>query len=374
MHKYPFRYGQRLVAGIVRYAAEHPHWEIVTPYFNTEAAQVIANAPKIDGILASIFDHKTLSNAALAGKPIVECSNTVYDAAVPQVFSDEAAIGRMAAQHLLEKGLVNFAYCGYAGHKYALERGDAYAQALERRGYGLVGNFQGPWECASGETFLIADLRRWLESLPRPVAVFCCTDYRALQLYQAARQAKLNVPGDIAILGVDNERDMLALYGMEISSIEQNVETVGWEAARLLDEMMHGAPRPTAPLLVSPLELIPRLSTDVSLASDPVVTRARELIRARALGNFNVKDLIHAIGISRRCLERRFQATVGTSPSDEIARVRLARARELLVNTNMTLSEVADALGFCEQRQLTRLFKAHLNITPLRFRTQNKGK
>lgn len=369
---YPYRFGQRLVAGIVRYASENPHWEIVTPYLNTRMERVAQHPDRYDGIITSIHAAGEMNHALTLGLPLVEVANTLMGDQVPCVFSDEAAIGRMAASHLLEKGFVHFAYCGFSDHKYSQDRAAAFQRALERRGYRLDALWHGTWEDSLSSAEIIDEIKRWIGGLPRPVGIFCCSDIRSLHVYQAIRQCKLAIPGEVALLGVDNEKDLVGLYGLELSSIEQNVECIGYESARLLDRLMHGHKPPGEPVLISPLSVVARSSTDIHHNEDELIRRALELIQSNALQPFTVKDLVVAMAISRRALERRFKQVAGCTPSEAIAKVRLSHARELLLNTDMTMREISEKLGFPEQRQLTRIFRSYLKTTPLKFRQQNR--
>ncbi len=371
---YPYRFGHRLVAGIVRYASDNPHWEIVTPYLNTRIERVTQCPERYDGIIAAIYSEQDMKNALALGLPLVEAANILMGSRVPSVFSDEAAIGRMAAAHLLERGFMHFAFCGFSDHRYSQDRAVAFREALERRGYRLDAIWNGTWEDSHSSLEVIDEIRQWILALPRPVGIFCCNDIRSLHVYQAIRQSKLAVPGEVALLGVDNEKDLVGLYGLELSSIEVNVESIGYEGARLLDRLMHGHKPPGEPVLISPLSVVVRSSTDIQHNEDELIRRALQLIQARALQPFTVKDLVAALAISRRALERRFKLVAGCTPSEAITKVRLAHARELLLNTEMTMQEISEKLGFSEQRQLTRMFRSYMNLTPLKFRQQNRWK
>jgi LacI family transcriptional regulator len=211
-------------------------------------------------------------------------------------------------------------------------------------------------------------LGRWIAGLPKPVGVLTINDPVGQQVLDACRRVSAPVPERVAVMGIENDELFCALCDPPLTSIAQNPEKAGYDAAALLERLMAGAPPPQGIITVEPLAVVTRQSTDVEAHADPVVGRAVRLIREGACRGLQVDDVARAAGVSRSTLDRRFTAALGRSPHDEITRIRLQRAMDLLAHTSWKTLAIAEAAGFRHAEYMGAVFRQKLGLTPGEYR------
>lgn len=360
-------YARGLLQGIVHYIREHKPWS----FHLMEQGRGDDPPPwlvkwKGDGIIARIETPRIARAVRLAGRPTVDVSAARLVPTLPWVETNDEQIGRLAADHLLERGFRHFGYCGDPRFNWSTWREQHFRQRVEAARKTLY-VFE-PAASAADIAAQAADLRRWLQALPKPVGIMACYDIRGLQILDACRSAGLAVPGEVAVIGVDNDALLCDLASPPMSSVIPNTHRTGYEAAALLDRMMAGKKvRPVAHL-IAPLGIAARQSTDVLAVDDRAVARAVQFIREHACGGINVSDVLGAVPMSRRVLEQRFQRLLGRTPREEILQVRLARVRQLLSETDLPLYLIADRTGFEHVEYLSVVFKRETGRTPSEFR------
>jgi LacI family transcriptional regulator len=215
------------------------------------------------------------------------------------------------------------------------------------------------------------EIARWLRSLPRPVGVMACYDLRGRQVLDACRRVGLAVPDEVAVVGVDNDELLCSLADPPLSSVQPDARRTGYEAAALLERLMAGAERPRGQaVLVEPLGVVTRRSTDVLAVEDADVSAALRFVRDHACGGIGVKDVLAAVPLSRRVLEARFRKLLGRSPHAEIARVQFDRVRHLLRETRLPLDEVARRAGFRNGEYLSTAFRRQFGVPPSAYRRE----
>lgn len=213
-------------------------------------------------------------------------------------------------------------------------------------------------------------LRQWVKRLPKKVAVFTASDFVSRALLPAALAAGRVVPEDLAILGVDNFTVVCELAPVPLSSIGQDFERLGAEAARVLDGLLSGKAAPAKPVLVAPGRLAVRRSTETLAFEDQTVAQAVRLIRGQ--GVLSVKDLLRQVPLSRKWLDHRFIRAVGHSPSVEIRRTRLAAVRDLLLDTDLPIRVIAQRCHFPCAENLSRAFRSQYGLPPHAYRSRNR--
>ena len=214
--------------------------------------------------------------------------------------------------------------------------------------------------------------QRWLRQLVKPVAILCCEDAPARYLADVCSQIGLRVPEDVALLGVGNDDLDCTLTQPTLSSIAVPTERIGFEAAALLDRLMAGEADTPGPLLLPPLHVITRHSTDLTAVDDEAVQAALRHIRQHSHEDLSVDQVARAIAVGRRLLERRFRSVLGRSVLEEINRVRVERAKDLLANTHLPIATVAQRSGFATTRRLDVVFARHAGLCPRAYRHQSQ--
>jgi LacI family transcriptional regulator len=212
---------------------------------------------------------------------------------------------------------------------------------------------------------------RWILRLPKPVGLMACNDMRGQQVLDACRALEVTVPDEVAVIGADNDEVICTLSEPPLSSVVPDTERIGFEAAVLLAQMMAGGPQPAAKVFVEPCGLITRRSTEVLAMEDRQMATAARFIREHACEAIDVSDVLRVVPLSRSTLDRRFRQIIGHSPKDEILRVRLNRAKQLLAETDFPQALIAEKVGFEHVEYLSRIFKKRVGKTPSEFRAQS---
>jgi LacI family transcriptional regulator len=287
-----------------------------------------------------------------------------------EISSDPIEVSRLAAEHLLERRFTNFAYVGSDDRGWSKRREKGYRAYLSQRGfepfiYPIPKRPQDrEWEREQ------ALMVRWISKLPTPIGLFACDDDRGREVLEVCGLAGLNVPEDVAVVGVDNDEIFCELADPPLSSVALNAETAGYRAAALLDEMMHGRVRKRQQIIVEALGVVTRRSTDVVAVEDEDIAAALQFIRREQGRGISVDDVVEKVAVSRRNLEKRFRDTIGRSILDEIQLVRLVRAKRLLVETTYPISKVADLAGFGSAGYFIQFFHRHVGKTPRKYRVE----
>ena len=293
---------------------------------------------------------------------------------VPWVETEDVAIARAALDHLYERGFRHLAYVGDERFNWSNWRRDRFVAAAAGRGLAVSVAHASVVARAGAEwTAEIRRLSRWLASLPKPVGVMACYDLMGRQVLEACRQAALAVPDDVAVVGVDDDELICELSDPPLTSVAPDAHRTGYEAAALLDRMMAGEVVTAEATLLPPLGVVPRASSDALATDDADVSAAVRFIRERACDGIDVSDVVGMVPLSRRVLESRFKRLVGRSPHEEIDRVRMTRARELLRGTDLSLARIAEKVGFPHAEYLSVVFKKRVGMTPRAYRKLHPG-
>ena len=289
-------------------------------------------------------------------------------AQVPEIRPDSGKAGRMAAEHLLERGFRNFGFCGYPGRNWSQGREEGFVGRLAEAGRACdvyrprrkLGS--QPWH--REQPAVIA----WLRALPKPVGVMTCNDVRGRQVIEACAVDKIHVPDEVAVVGVDEDRLLCELSNPPLSSVALGAEQGGFQAAEMLDRMMSGEATSRQTILVEPLWVVARRSTEVIAVEDRYVAHALRFIRDHGREPIGVGEVVRQSELSRRALEIRFQRQMGRSIREEIQRVRLAWTRQLLVETSLPAWKIAGAVGFGSVSYLSKVFHRASGVTLARYR------
>jgi LacI family transcriptional regulator len=201
-----------------------------------------------------------------------------------------------------------------------------------------------------------------------------CDDLMGRQILEACRHAQLAVPDDVAVVGVDDDELICELSDPPLTSVAPDAHRTGYEAAALLDRMMNGEVVKAEATLLPPLGVVPRASSDALAIDDADVSTAVRFIREHACDGIDVTDVVERVPLSRRVLESRFKRLVGRSPHEEIDRVQMNRAQELLRETDLSLVQVAEKVGFPHAEYLSVVFKKRTGLTPSGYRRQHRGR
>jgi LacI family transcriptional regulator len=367
-------YARGLLSGIVSYIQEHQRWSIyLAEHRRGEHAPSWLAQWKGDGVLARIENPSIAATLAKVRKPIVDMSSARLMPSLPWVETDDLAVARLAVEHLLERGFKHFAFIGDRAYNWSRWREQHFTRLIQEAGHDCeVYCFSAARNRNSEEMFeeIGARIAQW----PKPIGVMAAYDVLGQQVLDACRRCSIQVPDEVAVIGVDNDEVFCALSDPPMSSVILNAHRTGYEAAAMLDRMMAGEKLKGERRLFEPLGIAARQSTDVLAIKDHNLVQAVRFIREHACSGINVKDVLRAVPQSRRVLESRFQQMIGRTPHDEIIRVQLNRVKLLLTESDLPLVVIAERTGFAHVEYLSVVFRKNEGIPPSRYRALNRRK
>ena len=298
---------------------------------------------------------------------------------LPYADVDPRALGKMAAEYFLDRGFRNFGMFDADRTDHSRYRGVAFVAALRRRKFACdvfdnKKEYPQDGKALSDVIGASERIRRWLVSLPKPLAVFCIDDAMTLWVCSVCRRAGIRVPEEVAILGADDDDLLCGISWPHLSSIAVPAEQVGFEAARLLDTMLSGKKPPKRPVLLPPVRVVTRQSTDVMAIEDLRIVEAVRYIRENAHKGIRVDSVMSEVRLPRRTLEQRFRKALGRSPFEEIRRVQIERIEMLLSQTDMTLEALAPECGFVDVARMSLAFKKVTGTSPGAWRKQFRSR
>jgi LacI family transcriptional regulator len=358
-------YGRNVLRGIGDYARIYGPWLFYLPDDMPLRGLPSKELWDGDGIIAQPRQDqqfvKELSDAQDASVPVVSLSGPPGSGGLPAVRANQEAVAELAMSHFRDRGFTRFAYCGVANQRVWPRTGLIFKHLAERGGF-TCEIFEPTQEEEEHSSRLVA-LSAWLKSLKKPVAMLAAHDLQARQILDACRSVGLHVPEEIAVLGVNDDELICEMANPPLSSVAHNARRIGYEAAAMLDRLM-GGKKIAADIVVDPLGVHARQSTDLLAIEDPEVAGAMRFIREHACEGIRVQDVLEQVTLSRRALEKRFRLAVGRAPHVEIRRVQLERVKELLVTTDYKLERIAEITGFSTAQYLAGLFHRVMKMTP----------
>lgn len=367
-------YGRDLLRGVKRYISEHGPWSV---YMELRALD--SKVPpwlkhwRGDGILTRTGSQAMADAVRETGVPAIELRATRLKHDLPFVGADNRAMGRMVAEHLLERGFRHFGVYEIDIEGYFEERRDNFIETLREAGYACSvfhapGHRERPAEWEKQQD----NLACWVAGLDKPVGLLACTDQLGFWLLDACNRAGVAVPEEAAVVGAENEESLCTMCTPPLSSVLFNGGRIGYEAAATLDRMMAGEPAPEEPLLIPPVGIVTRQSSDVVAVEDHDVAEALRFIRENAGRGIQVDDVLRHVAMSRSALERRMRESIGRTPKAEILRGQLNLVRQLLGDTDLTLAAIAHKAGFRHPQYMAEVFKQKFGQTPGEYRTSAK--
>ncbi len=364
------------VRGVADYAHRHGGWTFTTsPPTLTGAEEVAHTVYNLkgwpgDGVIAAIGSKAEARAARQLGIPVVNLAGAVRDTGIPRVMADHFTMGRMAAEHLLERGLRRLAYCGVKGVWYSELRCMGFKRRAEQAGVpcdvfdmARPANPRAPWHRR------VAPLDRWLQSLKPPLGLMAIHDYRARIIVDECLRLGLDVPHDVAVVGVDNDPAICEFCQPTLTSVSRHAWRMGYEAAALLDSLMSGKPPPEHDILIPPDGIVARQSTDTVAVEDVHVAAAVHYMWDHVGESFGIERVMQQVPISRRQLELRFRRVLHSTPYDYLSRIRVERAKQYLAGKGrLKLRNVAAACGFSSVERMRLVFRRQTGMTPLEYR------
>lgn len=328
-----------------------------------------------DGIIAHLADAKLADEVLKLGVPLVNTTSTLENFEAPLVEVDHLAIGRMAAEYFLSLGFKNFGFFGSSWTGFSKGREAGFSEVITARGFQLrscYGEYLPRPPADESWVRIDEEVKHWLGTLPKPVAILASNDVPARELADICRQLDLHVPDEVALLGVDNDSLECNLATPALSSIAIPGQQIGYEAARILELLMSGKVVERARVVLPPIRIVERPSTDTLAIEDGDVAMALAFIRNHAHEPIDVDTVLDKVAVSRRVLERKFRSHLDRTVLAEIRRARVEMAKALLTESDLAMPLVAKRSGFSGARRLAVVFKEVVGEAPTEFRSRSR--
>jgi len=365
-------YCRGVLRGIKHYAETVPHWTFLPVSPEPQAIRTLRSL-RPAAVIAHLFSEELAESLKRLRVPVVNVCGVLPKSAFPRIGVDDYRCGVLAAEHLLERGFRHFGFVGHRNHVYSLRREAGFRERIASSGASVTSYHEPgrrPFDPMGRLWAQDRAVERWVRVLPRPVGIFATNDIWGVQLTEVCLRADLRVPEDVAILGVDDDDLLCEFARPSLSSIALPTQRIGYEAAREVDRLLRGAQADARISLFPPLGVIARRSTDILAIGEVDVVAALRFIRQQAHQPIRVTDLLRKIPTSRRYLERRFRKVLGRSILDEIRRVHVERARQLLAQTDLPIHSIAERSGFTDAKRFSAVFRQMIGLTPSTYRQQ----
>lgn len=352
-------FGRGVTRGILAYQ-RYRRWEI--SLMRTWVFQPMAFIDRWqgDGLIAMISSPQINDALDRLARPVVCVSSLLPELHPVSVLPDDVAVGAMVARHFIDRGFRNFAFCAHFDSEtepvFIKEREQGFAQTVTEAGFTVK----------SAKHY--DDFSSLLQVIRPPCALFAANDEIGIRIIEIANEMDLRVPEQISVIGVDDDDLLVESKEVSLSSVTLPTFQIGFEAAALLDRMMHNQTPQQTIIRMQPLGIASRKSSDLFAIPDPEVTAALAFIRQHASEPINVGSVVAEVPVSRRVLERRFRQYLQRSILEEILRARIERAQSLLIDTNLLIGDVMHACGFTSRARFYAAFAKATGTTPKDFR------
>jgi len=366
-------FSREVVQGVIAYTRKHGPWQID---IRSEEPVALTSWAELrhwdgDGIIAPVYRKEHIRMLQKKGIPVVNTAASLEKMPFPSISFDDEAIGRLAAEHLLEHKLDRFAFIGPKEWDYSVLRCNSYAKVLSEQNAPCTKCWIRPASTSKqlNETWI--ESSHYLDAIKQlqpPMGVFASNDRVGYGILQACRQLGLRVPEDICLISVDNDEILCNLAYPNLSSIALSGEEFGYKAAAMLDAQMRGTPMENDTVLIPPERVVLRNSSDFLTVEDRHVADALRYIRNHSGRFIDVSDVLSVMPISRRSLERRFQEIVGHGVYKEISRCHVEHAKELLEQTDWPISRIARESGFNSTNRFEATFRKEIGMSASAYR------
>lgn len=371
-------YSKGLLKGIAKYSRENGPWVFCRmPLYQRETMGVDgilewAKEWGADGIIGQLYNDPAIARIVEAGIPVIAQDFKERFSFLPNITGHHQEAGTIGAEYFLRKGFKHFAFYGFSDVVWSRERAEGFENCLRQAGH-YVHYFEHKQARSSATWYYKPSaLSQWLKSLPKPIALMACDDNQGQHITEACRHSKIRIPEEVAVLGVDNDEMICQFSDPPLSSIGQDAETGGYEAAKLLHQMIVKGPGEFYDIVVKPTQVFTRQSTDIFATSDEYIASSLKFIHQNIDKNLQVDDVVQQIPLSRRALEKRFISVTRYPVYQYIFNLRIEKFCQKLLETDMTIFEIALDMGLSDTKNIARQFRQIKGCTPIEYRNRYK--
>lgn len=369
-------YSKSLMKGINTYSREFGPWIFCRmPLFHRETVGMDgilkwALEWGADGIIGQLYNDKEISKFVKAGIPVIAQDFKERFAEIPNITGAYHETGQLGADYFLKKGFTNFAFYGFSDIVWSRERSEGFEDRVKSTGH-KVHYFEHK-KARSTELWYYkpSSLSRWLKSLPKPIGLMACDDNQGQHITEACRHLGIRIPEEVAVLGVDNDEMICDLSDPPLSSIALDVEKGGYDTAKLLDQLIKHGIADYHDIVVKPMQVITRHSTDIYATNDDHIATSLKFIHQNIDKNLHVEEVVKQVPLSRRALEKRFLEITGYPVYKYIFNLRIEKFTQKLLDTDMSVFEIALDMGLTDSKNIARQFRQVKGCSPSVYRNK----
>ena len=369
-------YSKSLMKGINSYSREFGPWVFCRmPLFHRETVGMDgilkwALEWGADGIIGQLYNDKEISKFVQAGIPVIAQDFKERFAEIPNITGAYHETGQLGADYFLKKGFTNFAFYGFSDIVWSRERSEGYEERLKSTGHNV--HYFEHKKARSTELWYYkpSSLSRWLKSLPKPIGLMACDDNQGQHITEACRYLGIRIPEEVAVLGVDNDEMICDLSDPPLSSIALDVEKGGYDAAKLLHQLIKHGVADYHDIVVKPTQVITRHSTDIYATNDDHIATSLKFIHQNIDKNLHVEEVVKQVPLSRRALEKRFLEITGYPVYKYIFNLRIEKFTQKLLDTDMSVFEIALDMGLTDSKNIARQFRQVKGCSPSVYRNK----
>ncbi|MEN6383647.1 MAG: DNA-binding transcriptional regulator [Phycisphaerales bacterium] len=375
-----------IMDGITEYIRAKGDWQLIIWPDNSIKSLQFLKKRGCKGAFVSTQTATKAKELIQLGIPVVALSTVQDMYNLPYISANSRLVSYMAAEYLMNKEFQNFAFFGLTQAKWSRDRFEHFQDYLGKKTHTVsvfrekeipilndFTPFTRLWinsTVGTGQEELI----KWLRELPKPVAILASCDIFACHLINVAKEANINMPDEVAILGINNDNAVCNICDPPLSSIALNFKKAGYTAATLLDNIISGKDTMHGQCVdITPTHVETRSSTDVYAIGDPDIIQAMKYIRQHSNKPLQVNEIANSVCMSKRSLQMRFHKLIGRSIHDEIVSAHFEIAKILLIETSLPIDEIALRSGFHYTSNMRRAFKKITGMLPQKYRQQHRS-
>ena len=374
------QFAYRLLRGILQYADETEPWVVckMPPAYKRRIGMpnvvTWAKQWRADVVIGQFSPQDDITLFHKEGIVVIAQDYIRRFEGIPNITADYALTGAIVAKRFLSRGFKYFGFFGYNNVCWSDERMEGFRKQIEADGYGKNFSSYNLQQIENLWVYNLPRLEKWLRSLPKPVAIMACDDNQGSILLQVCNSLGIKVPSEAAVIGVDNDEVLCSLSHPALSSVNVDIEGGGYMVAKLADRMVKEGDFKGEDIVLRPVTLMTRMSSNVFATDDSAVLSALQFISANVDKKIIVEDVLREVPLSRRLLEQRFLKVTGTTVYKYISEMRMNRFAELLLSTKDSIADIAARLDEPDSKSLSRRFVSIKGCTPTEFRKRELRK
>lgn len=373
-----------LMAGLSEYVRDKGNWQLIVWPDSSQESLTFLKQRGCKGAFVSTQTAARAKELLRLDIPVIAVYSLQDMYSLPFISANSELVAKMACEYFIKKRFKNFAFFGITQARWSQERMEYFVKYVSRAGYEVnvfkeeqipITNdfvpFTNLWinkTLNTGQERLV----QWLKELPQPTAIFASCDILACHLSNIAKEVGLNIPDEISLLGVNNDQAICNICDPPLSSIALNFKKAGYNAARLLNKIISGQQKMQGQWIeIQPTHVESRISTDLFAIEDQDIVQVLKYIRQNSNKPLQVEDVANYICISKRSLQLKFRKALGRSIHDEIVQAHFDIAKAMLIDTNLSVDEIAAGSGFLYTSNMRRAFKQIAGMLPQKYRQQH---